>query len=239
MRILVTRPQADAERTAARLAARGHEALVAPVLAIAPSGEPLPPGPFDALVLTSAHAAGPAAVLDRALPVYAVGARTGAAAQAAGFAQVRAAGGDARALAALLRAALPPPARLLHAAGRDRKPEPAASLTRAGYAVTVWTAYEARAAGSLTDALASALRGGRLDVALHYSRRSAAILAALGAAAGLTPDLERLRHLCLSEDVAAGLPGMDVAVAPEPREEALLDLLDAPADGSGSPPRFR
>jgi hypothetical protein len=32
---------------------------------------------------------------------------------------------------------------------------------------------------------------------------------------------------------------MNVAVAPEPREEALLGLLDAPDGGSGSPPRFR
>ncbi|MET0527101.1 MAG: uroporphyrinogen-III synthase, partial [Microvirga sp.] len=42
MRVLVTRSPDDAERTAARLAALGHEALIAPVTRIVPTGDAAP-----------------------------------------------------------------------------------------------------------------------------------------------------------------------------------------------------
>ena len=56
MRILVTRPREQGEATAARLAALGHEALVAPLLTIVPTSGFPPAGPCDALIVTSANA---------------------------------------------------------------------------------------------------------------------------------------------------------------------------------------
>ena len=71
-----------------------------------------------------------------------------------------------------------------------------------------------------------ALRRGDLDATLHYSARSAKILFALARAAGLDDALCRLRHLCLSVDVAVALPeaarGM---VAATPTEVGLVGLL--------------
>ena len=227
MRVLVTRAREDAERTARRLAEEGHEAVLAPVLVIAPTGAPPPRAAWDALLLTSAHAVPALAALDRGRPVFAVRARTAAAARAAGFRAVRSADGDARALARLVAAAVPRPATLLHATAPDRKAEPAASLAAAGFRVLVWECYEARAVPRLPDSALRAAEAGYLDAALHFSRRSAELLVGLAAREGLVPALRSVPHLCLSADVAAPLAarGFPTRVAPEPDEASLLGLL--------------
>lgn len=233
MRVWVARPEPGATRTGAALAARGHAPLVAPVLALRPTGERPPDGPFDALLLTSANAVpalqGLASL--RVLPVFAVGARTAALAAEAGFGSVREGPGDAAGLAALVRRVLPPGARLLHAAGAERKPEPAATLSAAGFRVATLVAYAAEALPALPGPVDRALAGGDLDAALHYSRRSAAIALALAEGAGHGGAFRRLRHYCLSADVAAPLEAAGVPVhfvAARPREAELLDALAPP-----------
>jgi uroporphyrinogen-III synthase len=222
LRILVTRAEEDARGTAERLARLGHQAVIASVIAIAPTNEPPPQTAPDALLLTSVHGVPVLSGLDPGVPVFAVGTRTAQAARLAGMRDVREAAGDAGSLAALVRATLPSGADLLHVAGRDRKPEPGASLAAAGYGVSVWEAYAAEAALTLPEAARSALSAGVLDIALHYSRRSAGLLLALAEEAGLREPLLALHHLCLSEDVAAplreaGAPRIRVATRPEER----------------------
>jgi uroporphyrinogen-III synthase len=231
MRVLVLRPQEDADRTARKLAARGHEAFVAPVLAIRQTGEAPPPGPFSAAILTSANAVPALASVhwERDVPVFTVGARTAATANAAGFKNVRTAEGDAAALSALVGASVPAGGRLLHAAGRERKPEPDASLTEAGFTVSTWIAYEAVAAERLPPAAEDALREERLDAALHYSRRSAGVALDLAGVAGVAAPFLALAHICLSEDAAAPLRSGGatcLSIAERPDEEALLEALD-------------
>jgi uroporphyrinogen-III synthase len=232
MRILVMRPQADAERTARRLAVHGHEAVIAPVLRIERTDEPPPSGAFAAVILTSANAVPALATIAgcvEGLPIFAVGERTGSQAAEAGFADVRMADGDAASLAALIGRCLPPAARLLHVAGRERKAEPDASLATAGFSVMKWVAYEAVAAECLPAVAQIALCEGRLDTALHYSRRSAAVALALAARAGLVAPFLALTHLCLSGDAAVPLHGAGaehVRVAERPDEDALLAVLD-------------
>jgi uroporphyrinogen-III synthase len=228
MRVLVTRAPEDAARTGARIEKRGHEAVLAPVLTVVPTGEPLPAGAWAAALLTSAHAVPALAALPARGPVFAVGTRTGEAAREAGLGPVREAGGDAASLAALIRATLTPPATLLHATGRHRKPEPETSLRDAGYAIVTWETYEARPVRTFSEGGAQALRTGKVDVALHYSRRSAELFLRLAEEAGLIAHARTISHLCLSADVASPLAGrgLRTAVAPEPGEDALLTLLD-------------
>jgi uroporphyrinogen-III synthase len=229
MRVLVTRAKDDAERTARRLAARGHEAVVAPVITIAPTGAAPPQEPWDALILTSAHAVPMLAGLAvRARPAFAVGARTAAAARAALLPDVRQASGDALGLARLIKAAMPPPATLLHATAHERKAEPGASLTAAGFRVVAWECYAARPAPRLPGDVAAALRARHFDAVLHFSRRSAELFIGLAEREGLVPTLRTLAHLCLSTDVAAPLAavGAETVVAPEPNETSLVALLD-------------
>jgi uroporphyrinogen-III synthase len=228
MRVLVTRSQDDAERTAEKLAARGHDACLAPVTRIVPTGDPMPLDPYDALIVTSAHAEAALASLDRMRPVFAVGERTAEPVQAAGFANVTVAEGDAVSLVRLIRGTQAPGLTLLHVTARHHKEEPAASLRASGYTILQWEAYEAKAVETLPDTAGEALRTGQIAAALHYSRRSADLVIRLAGEAGLASSLLGIPHLCLSADVAAPLrsAGATILVAEEPSEEALLGLLD-------------
>jgi uroporphyrinogen-III synthase len=228
MRVLVTRSGDDAERTAEKLGARGHEACLAPVTRIVPTGDPAPSGSYDALIVTSAHAEEALASLDRTKPVFAVGERTAQAVRAAGFASVTVAEGDAVSLSRLIRGAPAPGLTLLHVTARHHKEEPAVSLRAAGFTVLQWEAYEAQAAETLPESAVDALRTGQIAAALHYSRRSAELVIRLAGEAGLASSLLAVPHLCLSADVAAPLrsAGATTFVAGDPSEEALLGLLD-------------
>src|SRR5262249_8776003 len=114
VRLLVTRPQDDGERTAARLRARGHPgggtpARLAPLLRVEAVDFDPPRAPLSAVVMTSANAARAIARHPRrealvALPAFTVGRHTAEAARAAGFREVECADGDKDDLAALLRA---------------------------------------------------------------------------------------------------------------------------------------
>lgn len=230
MKVLVTRSAPDAARTARKLAALGHAACLAPVTRIVPTGDPAPEAPYDALIVTSAHAADAVAGLDRQKPVFAVGGHTADAVRARGFNDITVAEGDAVSLSRLIRGQLRPGLVLLHVTARHHKDEPAASLRAAGFSVLQWEAYEAKAVEALPEAAVEALRAGQIGLALHYSRRSADLVVRLAEEAGLAPNLRAVLHLCLSADVAAPLTmaGAATRVAGDPSEDALLRLLDPP-----------
>src|SRR5579872_1922895 len=112
VRLVVTRPQPGADRTAAALRARGHAVLVAPLLRIeAIIDAEIAAGPFAAILATSANAAAAIARHKRfaelrALPVFAVGDHSAQAMRAVGFADGSAAHGDLHGLADLVAAEL-------------------------------------------------------------------------------------------------------------------------------------
>jgi uroporphyrinogen-III synthase len=237
MRVLLLRPCRQAEATARRLESLGHVPLVAPLLRIDETTESPPAGPFAALVVTSANAVPALARFAEPLPVYAVGERTAALIRAAGFRDVTAAP-DATRLAARIVACVRPGARVLHIAGRDRKPEPEVSLEAAGVAVETFLAYAAVAAEQFPEAAAEALRARALDAALHYSPRTVATALALSRAAGVEEAFLRLTHVCLSDEVAAPLRARGagrLTIAAEPDETSLLAAL-ALCESSGEAP---
>ena len=236
MRLAVTRPLPDGERTAAALRAHGHDVLLAPLLRIEAVAADLS-GRWAGVVVTSANAIraceGKLAPL-AALPLYAVGAHTAEAALAAGFGAVHAAGGDARALVTSIvagadRCSEP----LLYLAAEQRSADLEPLLAPHGIAVTTRVVYRAVAL-PLPRPLVDALAAGRLDGALHYSRRSAEALLAAAAAAGVSAQALALRHLCLSAQVAAPLAEAGagtVAIAAAPDESAMISLAgDAKRD---------
>lgn len=230
MRVIVTRPRDDAERTAAALRAQGHEPLLSPVMAVRPTGAPVPAGPFDAAVATSANGIALAAALPAALlrqPLYAVGDHTARVAAAAGFARVVAGDADGEALAERIAADWPAGSRLLYLAGRERTPGLEQGLARRGLALEVAQVYAAEPVPDLAPEARHALAAGESLAVLHFSPRSARLfLAQLGAAA-LRPAAARLLHACLSDRVAEPLraAGIPALVAERPREDALLSLV--------------
>lgn len=245
MRVLVLRARAQAEATLRGLAERGHEGVSFPLLRIKRLRTEPPEVAPAGLIVTSANAV--SAAVDQlarfeGLPVFAVGSSTARALAAVGFGSILSAEGDGRALAFAIAQALPAGSTLLHIAGRDRHPEPARTLTEAGFMVAIWKAYAAKPARRLPDALARDLLAGRIEAVLHYSRRSAETFTALARDAGLEAALRRLVHVCLSAEVAQGLAGVaaeKVIDATAPTEAALFDALNQSVlrvgGGSGSP----
>jgi uroporphyrinogen-III synthase len=201
MRVLVTRPREDSARTASLLAAHGHRALLTPIFDVVPIKAELP-SDVDAVIAASANGIrmADAAALRRlgALPLFAVGAATAAAARAAGFTQVRAGAGDSRDLARLLVDDLPRGARILHLAGRPRRDESIAALA-GRFALHPVETYETIAARSLPAEIAHALRSGLADAILHFSPRAAQVFGDLTQDAGLLEPAQALLHVFISE----------------------------------------
>jgi uroporphyrinogen-III synthase len=235
VRLLVTRPEPDAERTAAMLRAQGHTVAIAPLLRIeAIADAKLGPGPWAAILITSANAAAAIAPHARlaelkALPVWAVGRRSAQAMTDAGFANVASADGDVHDLAALVAAQPKPEAPLLYLAGEERSGDLAGALRARGFATETATVYRAIAADTLPRTAAAALADG-IDGVLHFSRRSAAAYADAARASGAPADALEPIHFCLSKQVAEPLRGAgaaDIRVADRPAEAALIALIGA------------
>ena len=231
MRVVVTRPQTDSERTAVALEAFGHEVLVAPLMRIEPVAVDLA-GTWSAIVITSANAlqAVPATADGvKTLPVFAVGDRSAEAARQAGFAEVSSANGDIKDLVRLVAArAVGAKAPLLYLAGEDRSGDLVPQLAAHGIDAEMKVVYRI-AAEVFPPVLAAALESGDVDAVLHFSRRSAELFVEGARASGVAGPAEDVRHLCLSAQVAEPLAGASrVTVAARPEEVALIALLRAP-----------
>src|ERR1700733_403661 len=212
MRLLVTRPEPEGARTAALLRARGHEGVLEPMLRIEPFADAaLGAGPWQAALLTSANAARAIAAHPRArefagMAAYVVGARTQAAAAAAGFDPVHSANGDLDGLVALVAATLASAAApVLYLAGEQRAGDLAGALRSRGFSVEIAVVYRSVMAVNLTPGVRSLLAAGQIDAVLHYSPRSARAFLAAAAAAGIADSSIKIKHLCLSSEVAAPL----------------------------------
>ena len=223
-RVALFRAREDAERSAARLRRLGFSAAILPAVEAIALPFDMPEAGFDAVVATSAKAFMQEAKAPPAAPLYAVGARTARAAVARGWALAARPAPNVARLVETLKARLSPGARLLYLTGRDRKFVLEAAL-EPRFALDVVETYEARARDAWSPAEARALLS--CGAALHYSRRSAELAARLADEAGAAEDFRRLRHICLSADVAAPLAarGADAEVARSPHEASLFALL--------------
>jgi uroporphyrinogen-III synthase len=233
VRLLVTRPEPDGERTAAALRARGHEVLVAPLLRIERLAADLGDGPWAAVAITSANAARAIADHPRLgellrLPVFTVGGRTAEAARSAGFGDVVSADGDERDLARLIAARCSRGMPLLYLAGEDRGGDLAGDLARQGVTVRVVVIYRAAKAARFPSAIGPAMAEGRLDGVLHFSRRSAQAYVECARAAAQLGAAPAPCHYCLSAQVAEPLlaaGAVNVRIASRPDTAAMLELI--------------
>jgi uroporphyrinogen-III synthase len=208
-RVLILRPQPGADASAERAKAIGLEPVVAPLFTIRLlEWDPPAAEAFDAVLLTSAHAArqAPPGAL-ASLPCYTTGEATTAAARDAGFADVRTGPGDGEGALALARRE--GRSRVLHLCGRDHIALPGVERR---------IVYAADAAERLPDAARGALAGDA--VALIHSPRAATVFA------GLVDDRSRVRLALISPAAAAaaGEGWAEKAVAARPRDEALLEV---------------
>ncbi len=218
--VLLTRAAEQAGETAARLRARGHVPVVAPLVRI----ERLPARIDDAaqaILVTSRNGAAAlaGATVNRMIPVLAVGDATAADLRAAGFAEVRSAGGDAGALSRLAARLLDPGGEaVLHVRGAEIRHSPLEGLRAAGFRTAEAILYRTIPVTGLPDSAAAC------DTALIYSPGSARrLLDAVDFPASL--------HLiAISEAALAPLRDAPFAASLQaagcPTEEAMLALLD-------------
>ena len=211
--VLILRPEPGAAQTAARARALGLEAVTAPLFAVRPLEWEMPEGPFDGVLLTSAHAArqggaGLAGLLS--LPCFAVGEATAAAARAAGFERAQSGSGDGAAAVEDMAAA--GVGRALHLCGRDHL-----SLTHPRIAIERRAVYAAEPVETMPPAAVALLPDA---LALLHSPRAAALFARL------VEDRSAIRIAAISAAAAAaaGQGWAQVAVAARPRDQALLEL---------------
>lgn len=236
MRLLVTRPEPDATRTADALVALGHTPILCPMLDIVP--EPLRPLPSgcQAIAATSANAiralaAHPDVATIRHLPLFAVGDRSAVEARRAGFAAARSGGGGLPELCDMLVSSLDPAeGPILYAAGDAQSGDLAARIGAAGFAVAISVLYRSVARPRLSDAALAAVRSGGIDGILIFSARSAEALVTALAASGLSPLPETIAGFAISDQAAAPLAGAflgPVRSAARPEQIALFALLES------------
>ncbi len=228
MKILITRPLEDGKEIARRLAERGHQALLAPLLTprFHEGPEPDLKG-VTAVLATSAN--GIRAFVRRTrrrdFSIFAVGPQTAEEARKAGFTEVRNADGDAKALALAATLWAAKKGVLLHICGEDAPGTLAENLNLRGFKVRRLPLYTIEAAASLPQEVQSALESGGLDGAMFFSPKSARVFGVLSD--GLPT--QNLTAYCISPATAQALSSMafaHVAVAARPNQTAMLALLD-------------
>jgi uroporphyrinogen-III synthase len=235
VRLLVTRPEPDAQQTAAALRRRGHEVLVTPLLRIEPVDADFGAAAWDAIVMTSANSCRAIANHPRrdelmTWPVFVVGNHNAEVARSMGFTNVTSASGNAADLAGLLATRFGNAARLLYLAGEDRATDLAADLARFGISMDTVAVYRAVKVSDFPPPAQNALKNGEIDGVLHFSRRTAEAYLNCAEAAHLLECALISFHYCLSPQVArpllqAGATTVRVAVRPD--ETALVELVGA------------
>jgi uroporphyrinogen-III synthase len=233
VKLLLTRPKADAERTAAALRDRGHEVVAAPLLAIEllPDAD-LGAGPWAAILVTSGNAVRAIAGHRRreelrGVATFTVGHHTAQAMRDTGFDAVTSANGNVADLAAVVAAHMTPGAHLLYLAGEERSGDLAGLLRAQNFVVQTALVYRAVAPEVLPRHAADALQAG-IDGVLHFSRRSAEAYVNAARSAGLNAaTLARPIHYCLSARVAEPLMHAGagtIRIAARAEEAALIEL---------------
>ncbi|MBF0308751.1 MAG: uroporphyrinogen-III synthase [Magnetococcales bacterium] len=237
-RILITRPLAEGEETAARIRAAGGVPLLAPVLELAPPHQPEALATalnqldrYDGLIVTSVNGA---RALLAALkpgpsrpPIYAVGEKTAAVLRQAGWqAKLPTQPEDALRLAETILGEHPDAGHFLFLRAEEGREELPARLRATGCQVTLLTAYRMIPTNALPEPVLESLAKQTIDAVLFFSSRTAEVFLQL-----LPPDLPfpgAAVVAALSPKIAASLASHGIpcpVVAESPNTEELLQAL--------------
>ena len=229
LRLIITRPQEDAEPLANELAILGVENLIAPLLSIESSGAKTPDlSGVQALLLTSANGVRAFAHLskERKVPIYAVGHASAVAAQKVGFKNIESAGGDVETLAELVCEKLDSrDGAVLHIAGSMMAGDLAGVLAQSGFDYRRVQLYHAKVADDLPLHCRIAIKNMLVDGVVLYSPRTAKAFINLLTKAELGDSSQKLSAFCLSEAVAEKISAYDwakIVVAETPDQASLV-----------------
>jgi uroporphyrinogen-III synthase len=224
LKVWITRAEPAASATAERVTALGHQAIVAPLLALQTLDATVDLTGVAALAFTSANGVRAYAALtkDRSQRVFAVGAATAEACKSAGFRQVLSAEGDVAALGARIAARKRElKGVVLHPGAAEPAGDLVGALTAAGVEARLLPLYDTAPVKPSAETLAAL---GDLDVVLLHSPKAARTLALLLR----RHPAPQLKALCLSPAIAKPLARAKLAglvKASMPIESALLNLI--------------
>ncbi|MGX5825860.1 uroporphyrinogen-III synthase [Mesorhizobium sp. 43Arga] len=233
LRVLVTRPEPGASRTARRLQETGFQPIVMPLTETValPADAGFVTGDAVAVAVTSAnavrHASNEVIAALAALPCHAVGARTAEAARKMRFSSVIEGQGDAEALADAIAVAFPGKT-ITYLCGRVRFAMFEQRLEAAGVRVHAVETYDTLPVPYSDGTILALLSGQPVDAVLLYSAKAAAAMQALTKRPALQEAFEKTRVFALSARIAAAFgdgAGKAIRIAARPDEEALLALL--------------
>ncbi len=236
--VLVTRPVEDAGRTLAALRRRGCRAIAAPVLTVQTLPAPMPDiGLPDAVIFTSGNAVRAAMKFGippdwRAIQAIAVGDRTAAFANRAGFERVKSARGDRHSVAQLCDEHLSPGSHLLHITGAGLGWDLDRTLEQQGHRVSRWECYTTRPISRFDNQTRWLIGRGKVGGALLLSPRSATAFASLLTKHGLWPGSHKMAVGCISMATANALldsagpnPLLTLCIAQRPDLNSTIDAL--------------
>jgi uroporphyrinogen-III synthase len=218
---------------AAALAGRGVDAVIEPMMEVHFRASVVPDlAEVQAILCTSANGVRALARVtgERDRLLLAVGDATASRARVEGFTNVASAGGD---IADLVRLAVthlrPQGGRLLHVAGEVVAGDLAGALRAQGFSTERIVLYDARPVAALSKSTIRALCSGKIDFAVFFSPRTAAIFVKLANGAGLAACCRTITAVSISAAADAALATLswrDRHVAAKPSQAAVLDQLD-------------
>ena len=235
MRVLVTRAQPAASRTAARLASLGHEAIIFPLFEIKDTSTEIPTNPFAAYIFTSSNAI---EVLQERqwrpvnpdAQVFCVGEKTAQSASSLGFTHITHAQGGARKLAEkIICANLPASSNILYFTTPDRSFDLKSHLAPYELNIENLDIYRAEPIQFNADEFLTSFNETAPDVILCYSKRSAEQLADLINSTKIECRLKDIRLIAISEQAIGNLSQYhwnQTNVSPVANEEAMFHILD-------------
>ena len=231
IRVLVTRPQPGADRTAVRLAYLGYAPVLLPLTQTVALAQKLPAAKPNLVVATSPkaffHLSEELRDMLTGVPVAVTGEGSAAAARNAGLTHVEAAGGNVAGLVDRLGRSILPATRVLYLAGRVRRPDLELFLQGSAAKFDLIEAYDTISVSYSTEKLRQASAGGSFSSALLTSVETVAALAGISNV-DFTHAIEFSIFICLSERIAEAARNKfnnPIAVAVEPTEDGLMDCL--------------
>ncbi len=236
MRVVVTRPENSARRTAERLQNLGHQPILLPLTKAIhhpEAAEAALAGPHSALAVTSAEAVRVLSSLgDRLIPslgqtLYAVGETTAKAAEDAGFRNIRQGAGTGAELAELILSdASDFNSPLLYLTGKPHSSKFEDGLRTNDVSFVTAEVYEMTSIAYDETFIRGLLLNPPADAVLLYSRENARLFCDF--AAPHLKELAAVQFVCLSDNVAEIIPRefhRNIKIARHPDEDGVLALL--------------
>ncbi|MGL4489308.1 MAG: uroporphyrinogen-III synthase [Rhizobiaceae bacterium] len=230
-RVLVTRPEPGATRTADRLIKLGYEAIKLPLSETVALHPKAPTSTFDIVIATSAQAflnlPSEMVALLKDESTLVVGEATKAAALQVGFTDVLAERGDIEGLLERLNISTTATSKLLYLCGKVRRPDLELTLGARGIAIEPIEVYDTKLVSHSTDKL-KALCASDIDAVLVTSVMSADALRQIQALDIAQQAFEKTLFICFSERIASQLLDVNranIIVSPTPDEDAVIALL--------------